>query len=288
MPVRSSDNENKYYLVKVTKREYADKLLDGDVYMSPLSSFGDLLTRPEHSKNIFRGDTAEGLSQSFSRGNESAFFGDSLGEKAPMIAGAGQIAECFLQERLYSLYCLEYSDRNSSFISPARDLVEFGDTAVIIFDPWQFLYRVCTRVLLERGDSVWIGAKRVRYEQNLAELAQYDEFSKSPAYSWQNEFRIAVDLSEGKADREAWDNMTDFCRIMFLNQVGKVDLNAKRKPLTIKIGDIRDIATHVPTTDLVELRLPLAKLLAPPVAPKPIEPPRRPVVTTYRPVIKWD
>ncbi|WP_461256996.1 hypothetical protein [Treponema sp. R80B11-R83G3] len=104
----------------------------------------------------------------------------------------------YLQEKIYSLYCLEYNE------------------------------------------SFWVGAKRVRYEVDLRISHEYDEFSKSKLYSWQNEFRIAVDLSYGKADKETWEDMTDFCRIDFLNAGGKVDMNADRLPLTLQIGDVRD------------------------------------------------
>jgi hypothetical protein len=278
-------------LVKITKREFADKLLDGEVFMNPLSAFGDLLRRSEDSSNEFRGDVLEGVSQSFSSRDESSFFRDTLDEEQPQPAGMGQIAEYFLQERIFSLYCLEYSEDLSKFIAPDRRLLDFGDTAVIIFDPLVFLRRITDFMLQKYKDSFWVGAKRVQYLIDLTKFIEYDEFTKTSSYSWQNEYRIALDLSNGKADQQAWvedeykTNMTDFCKIMFLNQGGKVDANLKREPTILTIGDIRDICATVTTNEIINLQLPFDKLKANPSFLAPLEPPRKPVVTAYRPVM---
>ena len=215
---------NPYYLVKILDRKWADKLLDGEVFMRPLSAFGDLLERDSDSSNIFRGDVLEGVSQSFNVTDESSFFRDALYEKQSQPTGLGQIAEYFLQERIFSLYCLEYSESLSAFISPDRRLLDFGDTAVIILDPVVFLRRLVDGLLLEFKDSFWIGAKRVQYSVDLTKFTEYDEFTKTSSYSWQNEFRIALDLSNGHADQKAWERMTDLSRIMFMNPVSYTHL----------------------------------------------------------------
>ena len=145
--------------------------------------------------------------------------------------------------------------------------------------------RLVDVILREYNDSFWVGAKRVQYSVDLTKFTEYDEFTKTNSYSWQNEYRIALDLSNGQADQQAWESMTDFCRITFLNQGGKVDSNAKREPTILRIGDIRDVCTTVPTSDLISLQLPFDRLKANPVLLAPIEPPRTPVVTTYRPVM---
>lgn len=277
---------NPYYLVKILDRQWADKLLDGEVFMRPLSAFGDLLKRDADSSNEFRGDVLEGVSQSFNAKDESSFFREAFGGEQSQPTGLGQIAECFLQERIFSLYCLEYSESLSAFIAPDRRLLDFGDTAVIILDPMVFLRRLVNVLLLEYNDSFWVGAKRVQYSVDLTKFTEYDEFTKTSSYSWQNEYRIALDLSNGLADQEAWESMTDFARIVFMNQGGKVDHNLKREPIIPRLGDIRDICTTVATSDLIDLRLPFDQLIGITVL-SPLEPPRRPVVTTYRPVIIW-
>lgn len=281
-------NIDSFYLVKILDEKWADKLLDGEIFMRPLSAFGDLSKRGEDANNTFRGDSSEGMGKSFSNPQESHFFSDITSkEDVSNIAGYGQIAECFLQEKIYSLYCLEYSESNSEFIEPKKQLLEFGDTAIIIFDSLEFLRRVFYKLLSDYGESFWAGAKRVQYVVDLTKLSEYNEFSKSKSYSWQNEFRVAIDLSEGKADKEAWESMTNLSRIMFSRQGGKFDMNAERIPITLKIGDVRDICVKLSTKELVELKLPFEKFLVKPILLKPIEPPRKPIVTSYKPVIIW-
>lgn len=275
---------NPYYLVKILDRQWAERLLDGDVFMRPLSSFGDLLNRGEDSKNDFRGDVLEGISHTFRETEQSAFFQGSFGERVSQPSEFGQIATCFLQERVFCLYCLEYSEDSSAFITPDRRLLEFGDTAVIILDPLAFLRRLTAEMLREYEDSFWVGAKRVQYV-DLATFAQYDEFTKQDSYSWQNEYRIALDLSNGCADEEAWSDMTDLCRIMFVKQGGTVDHSARREAITLKIGEITEICVALDTRNLVDLRLPYDRLDAPRLL-TPMEPPRRRVVTAYKPIVR--
>ena len=294
------------YLVKITrKKEFAESLLDGNIYMSPLSDFALLDYRDDSSKNDFRGDTSEGLSETFPGGIGSHFIEDMFGGVAPPSLDAGQIAECFLQERIFSLYSLYWDEKNKIFEAPSTRLVEFGETAVIIFNPRQFLYRVFMKALSNYGNSFWMGARHVSYDVDFSETRFYDEFSKSPSYSWQNEFRLAIDVNGSNTDRFAWSRMTDLTRILFINQGGKVSDNDHcsiiidappdqpkierivRNPVVIEVGSIRDIALSVPTEKLIGLEIPFENFDSPPIAIEPISPPRKPVVTSYTPIIRW-
>lgn len=280
------NNDKPYYIVKVTDLKWADKLLDGQIFMRPLSDFGDFFNRPENCDNDYRGDNFEGLSHSFESGKEHKFLKDALGDNSNL-EGSGFISESLRQEKIvYSLFCLEYSEDDNEFISPNNRLLDFGDTAIIIIDPKEFLYRICQKLLELYNENFWIGAKRIKYDVDLTTQNEYDEFSKSKSYSWQNEYRIAVDLSEGKIDKVTWDSMTDFARIMFLNQGGKVDTDLDRKPLLLEIGDIRDICVKINTQDLIELKLPFDQFFYPPVRLVELDPPRKPRLSVFRPIIK--
>ena len=282
------DAANPFYLVKVTDKKWADKLMGGEVFMRPLSDFGDLLSRPAVSNNQFRGDTLEGLTDSYGpTGEGSSFFRDAFDGGLAGASGTGQLSQALLQDRIiFSLFCFEYSEASSEFISPDSGLLQFGDTAVIILDPKQLLYRLCHGLFQRFNESYWLGAKRVTYDVDLTAIAEYDGFSKVPSYSWQNEFRVAVDISEGRIDRATWESMTDFARIMFLNQGGRVDMAAERKPLVLDVGDLHDICIAIPTSDLISLSLPIEQFVTPPLLMPPFLPPRRPAATAYRPVIQ--
>lgn len=61
----------------------------------------------------------------------------------------------------------------------------------------------------------------------------YNEFSKSVEYSWQNEFRISVDLSNGKMSEDQWEQTTEFARLT--SELATYDDPGS---LLIDIGDI--------------------------------------------------
>lgn len=275
---------NPYHLVKIMDNKWTNKLLDGEIYMRPLSTFNDIFNRSGDTNNTFRGDPGEGILNSFSNGDDSDFFRNALAEISPYISGTGFISEYLLQEKIYCLYCLEYDDINSSFIAPSEKLIDFGDTAVIIYNSWEFIKRIFNKIMSENNEPYFVGVKRVKYEVDLRKTSEYNEFSKSISYSWQNEFRIALDLSDGKADKESWQKMTDSFRNGFLNDGGEVDMNAERTPITLQIGNIRDICVSISTEDLINLKLPDVLYRFKPTEIKPLDMPRKSCITGLRPV----
>ena len=227
------------------------------------------------------------MTNTFAKGEEHQFFKDALGEESSKLSGSGFLSESLRQEKIiYSMFCLEYSEQKECFIPPHDDIRKFGDTAVIIFDPKQFMMRICERLFQDHNETYWFGAYRVQYDVDITQTKEYDEFSKSPSYSWQNEFRIAIDLSDGKIDKVTWERMTDFARIMYLNQGGKVDMGMDRKPLLLDIGSIEDICVEVPIEDFIKLNLPFDNLLSPPMTIPTILPPRKSQISVSRPIIK--
>jgi hypothetical protein len=282
------ESGNPFYLVKVTDKKWADKLMGGAIFMRPLSEFGDLLSRPAVSNNQFRGDSLEGLTESFGPdGKGSPFFQDAFDGNLTGVSGTGQISQLRLQDRIiFSLFCFEYSEARSEFLAPDNGMLQFGDTAVLILDPEQFAYRLCHALFKRYNESFWLGFQRIAYDADLSLNAEYDGFSKAKAYSWQNEFRVAVDISEGKVDRATWESMTDFARIMFLSQGGQVDMTADRKPLLLDVGDLHDICIDMPTCDLVALKLPVERFVTPPRCLSPFHPPRKQSIAPYKPVVQ--
>jgi len=275
-----------FYIVKVVDKKWADKLLEGQVFMRPLSDFSDIESRPDKCNNNFRGDILEAVTHSFAKGNEHLFFKDALGSESSKLSESGFISETLREKLVYCMFCLEFSEHHSCFIPPNKDFQNFGDTAVIIFDPKEFMMRICKSLFNEHNETYWFGASRVHYDIDFTQTKEYNEFSKSPLYLWQNEFRIAVDLNDGKLDKVAWDKMTDFARILYMNQGGKVDMGMGRKPITLEIGNIDDISVQVTIEDFLSLNLPFDKLFLPPVTIPTILPPRKSNISIIRPIMK--
>jgi len=285
-----------HYLTKVTDRQWAERLLDGELYMRPLSHFGDLLDRPVEAANTYRGDIFEGaVAVTCTCGFGSTFVKEAFGDSFPVDGHVVWLSESANQHRIYSLYCFEYSTKFSAFVSPDTRLREFGDTAVLIINPIEFFARL-RQGLTERSIPLSVcAARRVNYVMDSSTCGEYDEFAKSPSYSWQNEYRLSIDLSMGQLDQKAWHNMSDLTKIMFLNQGGEPDLASfgivsadvsrtrweamsvlskvqflaersraepkpvVREPLTLHLGSLRDICVSISTTDLVALKLPVDK-----------------------------
>ena len=63
-----TSSEKPYYLVKFIDKKWADKLMDGDVFMRTIACFGDISRRSSDSQNEFRGDALEGIN--YSLGNQ--------------------------------------------------------------------------------------------------------------------------------------------------------------------------------------------------------------------------
>ena len=155
-----ASGEKPYYLVKFIDKKWADKLMDGDVFMRAIACFGDISRRSADSQNEFRGDILEGINYSF--GNQ-----------------AGLIDVLTYREKIYCLYALEFDEKTGRFIKPDNRILEFGDTAVIIHNTGEFLYRICYAMLDRFGNDFWTSFQRVKYDVDFSVEQPYDEFCKA-------------------------------------------------------------------------------------------------------------
>ena len=108
-----TSSEKTYYLVKFIDKKWADKLMDGEVFMRAIACFGDISSRSLDSQNEFRGDVLEGINYAF--GNQCGF-----------------IDVLTYREKIYCLYVLEFDEETGELIKPDNRILEFGDTTVII------------------------------------------------------------------------------------------------------------------------------------------------------------
>lgn len=280
--------ENPYFLVKVVDKQWAEKFMDGEVFMRAISCFGDLSRRSKDSQNQFRGDVLEGFSYSFkNHHNPFAHIEDTSGnisEIAPNQVGLIDVLK--YREKIFCLYALEYDIQKSQFIVPDERISEFGDTAVIVYRPQAFLYRVCQEMLGRFGNDFWTSFMRVDYDVDFSTERPYDEFSKAPSYSWQKEFRIALDLAQGKFDPDTISNITDFARLTFPGKIEEdTNPDSLADSITLNIGDTRDISISVPVFTLfdgkaIESHIPKDAL--PPYSITPLIVPRPPKPTFFK------
>ncbi len=227
-------NEKPYYLVKFIDKKWADKLMNGEVFMRAIACFGDISRRSSDSQNVFRGDVLEGINYSF--GNQ-----------------CGLIDVLTYREKIYCLYALEFNEETGNLIKPDNKILEFGDTAVVIHNTGEFLSRICYAMLDRFGNDFWTSFQRVEYDVSFSAEQPYDEFCKASSYEYQNEFRIALDLAMGKFNPEILKDVTDFARLTFSGKIEEdTNPDSLSDSLTLNIGDIRDISISVPSSDLLK------------------------------------
>lgn len=271
---------NPYYLVKIVDKKWAEKLMDGEVFMRAIACFGDLSRRSGDSNNQFRGDSLEGFSFSFENNhNPYAYMEDSNGNISEIVPNqVGLIDVLTYREKIFCLYALEYNEEGGSFIKPDSRIVDFGDTAVIIHNTQEFLYRICNALLKRFGNNFWTSFMRVNYNVEFSTSQPYDEFCKSPSYSWQNEFRIALDLAQGKFDPDTLSNVTDFARLTFPGKIIEdTNPDSLADSIVLNIGDIRDICVSISTAKFVDCKDILSYIPSqsfPPKVVTPLEVPR--------------
>ncbi len=259
-----ASSEKPYYLVKFIDKKWADKFMDGEVFMRAIACFGDISRRSADSQNEFRGDVLEGINYSF--GNQ-----------------VGLIDVLTYREKIYCLYALEFDEETGGLIKPDNRILEFGDTAVIIHNTGEFLRRICYAMLDRFGNDFWTSFQRVEYDVNFSVEQPYDEFCKASSYAYQNEFRIALDLAMGKFNPEILKDVTDFARLTF---PGKIEEDTNPDSLsdsfTLNIGNIRDISISIPASDLLndDFEFPIG--LMPPRMILPMRMPRKPMPTFFK------
>ena len=233
--------------------KYVQDLLDGKLYMKTLDQFGNITKRDSSSDNDFRGDILEGYSESFGLGyNPHLYKEDGNGIVRDGILGSIDVLA--LRKKVYCLSAIDYFRPSHTLTKPSEKMKAFGKYAVIITDVAEFLKRVhqaFNSYCKKDNASYRLAYNKVSYDVDLYDKFDYSEFHKSKSYSWQNEFRISLDFSEGKFSPAILENVTDFAKMTF---PGKIETD--NNPLSLsdwtyfEIGDIRDICQCIEVDDL--------------------------------------
>lgn len=270
------------------KDKYAQDLLDGKLFMKTLDQFGDISKRDASSDNDFRGDILEGYSESFGFGYNPHLYkedGDGIIKDGML----GSIDILALRKKVYCLAAIDYYKPRHAIIKPSLKMKEFGKYAVIICDIEEFLKRVhkaFDRYQQENHASYRLAYNKVSYDVDLYEKLNYSEFHKSKSYSWQNEFRISLDFSEGRFSSTILEEVTDFAKLTF---PGKYEID--NNPLSLsdwiyfEIGDIRDICQCVEVDELFGEKFTI-HIEKEPTLVEPYETPHKPRPTFCKGVIE--
>ena len=228
-----------FIAVKVLDRKWAEKLLDGEVFMRPLSEFGTWDKSSEiQDKN--RRDIMEGAVATYKdtklvqelKGIDPRF------EK--LIYNVTMIDETDLQYfKIFCMYCLEKESDSNRLIPPDTRIRGFGNTAVVIRDLDEFLIRWGKAVIKKYKQSIEL-IDRIHYF-NLEENRKLNPmFEKVSSYAYQKELRLAVAELEFDEFAIGPTNGKDYRIVLDKNRV------------ILNIGSIRDIAYAIQTSSLID------------------------------------
>lgn len=281
-----------YYLVKVMNKKWTDKFMDGEIFMRTIASFGDLQKRSEDCKNPHRGDSLEGFCFSFEDKHNPYRYAKDLDGNIYEVEPkqVGMIDILTYREKILCLYALEYDANKHQFIKPDSRMLDFGDTAVIIYNSQEFLRRICNAMLQRFKNGFWTSFKRVDYNVEFSISQPYDEFCKSLSYSWQKEFRIVLDLAQGKFNPDTLKDVTDYTRLTFPGTIVEdTDPDSLADSIILDIGNIRDICAAIPISEFIDCNNILNYIpenAFPPQMIVPMEIPR-PAYPTFFKLVKW-
>lgn len=274
--------QNPFFLVKIT--DYAKSMLDGTIYMRPLSAFWNFPfenTDPSVNNN-YRGDSHESITESYDENNIPREHKNFFNNTGIRFKNAAQQDLLLSQNMIYCLYVLEFDKAENKFVLPDKRIADFGDTAVIIYNCEEFLKRVTAAKILQCGYSSWMSFKQVKYNFDFEKNQSYNEFCKGSNYAWQNEFRISIDVSEGYLNEKNWEKTSDWIRLTTPLLCG-CNPNIPEQ-LSLKI-DMSNICISMPISEFLQLKnfdkSPINKFIPPPHF-KMLSMDREPFATVYR------
>lgn len=232
---------NRMYLpIKILDKQWAEQLMQGNVYMRALAEFGawNMEARRKNDEDInndFRGDVKEGLYKNVAPEESDEFFDGFSDDLQRIITHKFYIDEAEQYTRIFSMSKLEYDKKKQQFQAVESEMQEFGDTAVIILNPQEFFFRLSQAYLLNFPDRFVVEVGDVRYLDMSQDYGYWGIYAKEKRYEWQKEVRIAARLREDVVTTKSPQSI---------------------EPVTLRIGNMQDIAIMVPVQQLLQGQLP--------------------------------
>lgn len=199
-------------LIRILPECRADEFLDGMLYLNTNKFFGEI-----DGSDAVRFDPFDGIDQSLQVKEISiAAPGDDW---TPIGGIINPVVFRFTESERLNVLCMYAlsNQRNKPFDTRNQ---AFGETAVLIGNPIEFLRRVKVAATTLGKQAFHGPVKYVNKRTHHGDMGPFKKFSK---HSYQNEFRIV--LTNGTGD-----------------------------PCRLNIGDIRDIAVKGPSEDIPKLK----------------------------------
>lgn len=239
---------NKYFIpVKITDKKWADKLVNGEVYMRALHEFGswgNVTEKDTVLNNNYRGDFFAGVTATYRTADDSDFFRGFPAEVKAHMANCCLVDESDVQFfKIFSLYRHELDEEKQEFVAPDPRMAQFGNTAVLITDFCEFIERY--------GKAMFAAYDKVISMIGIVEPFNFREtrylnplFCKHESQAYQKELRMA--FGELKKDFFAIGPGAE----------DALELIRSLEPVKLQLGDLSDITVEMPIEDFMRGFLP--------------------------------
>ena len=216
-----------YFLVKVLDKEYAQKFRNGEMFMRSIREF----RKNEEKTNKERTDSWEGVLL-------------PLTEKRKM-GGIGRVSEL---RKIFCMYSLDVDVERGCHSQVSERVKAFGDTAIVITDVNEFIRRFVSACEERYGEGHFVRYDRVRYEADIYDWDRYHEFLKRVRYSNQREFRLVLDVSNGKLPLSM---KTDWLLSQGCAFDDKQHEDFEAETILLDVGCIQDISIEISIDDFI-------------------------------------
>ena len=179
--------------IKITDKKWADSLQNGSLFMRSLYDYGSWSaieranSGDQKMKSGIQGDVGEGIIRRVDPKIGDEFFNRFDPKVRAVMKDCCYIEQNIFQYyKVFCMYGLTYLIPDQAYEKPDERLREFGDTAVIILNPNEFLNRVIRGLARQYGDNVNFRLDEIHYYPSDY-YGPLDEFCKSASFAWPNE-----------------------------------------------------------------------------------------------------
>lgn len=198
----------KILLIKILPPNHVENFLSGNLYMNTASHFSTF-----DKTDVVRSDADEGVDEAWQIKEMSV--ADEKGNWIPIKGIQSPVLYRHNIKRGINIFCMYALPDTSGHVFDNRNL-DFGEVGVVITDAKKFVERFRKAALNAGRDA---GQGPVEYVEKATHDGAMGPFRKFNSYSYQNEFRFAVDGGD-------------------------------ETPLNFPIGDIRDICMVGPSAEI--------------------------------------
>ncbi|PWY54111.1 hypothetical protein DGG96_17025 [Legionella qingyii] len=218
-------------LFKITKDEYLDDILDGNLFMNTYNFYR------KTEEKINRGDKQEGVASSYLADSVKISITNSEGKLVPIGGLINRINFMYPFDHQVNIFCMTLFELNFLEVTNFNFKLDkrfcgFGDKAILITQPQEFIDRITKSVNGKKSPPC-----SNKFFDKVDYLAnEYSGrigcFSKLEEYAWQNEWRLAI-LDPARIESEPIvlkiGNIESICRVFETESLArhsvKVSLN---------------------------------------------------------------